>query len=252
MMIAGQSVLITGGCGSIGLEIARQFLLLGKTVTVCDLKTDAASSQIDEKRFRSIACDLSDESDIEAKLKPVFGSNDAPDILVNAVGIAPKHDAAGHPLTIDATNGAMWRKVFATNVDAYFFCSQLAIPKMRERMYGRIINIGSYVARTGGRARNSVAYVTSKAAVLGLTKSMARELGGTGITVNAINPGRIASPMNADASGDETREFLKLVPAGRVGQALDVAGAALYLASDAASYVTGAALEVNGGLYMGA
>lgn len=249
--IVGESVWITGGCGGIGLAMAEAFAAADRSVVLLD-RDIAAGAEL-ERRFpklRRVAVDLSDSGSIDAALAPLLAAGDAPDILVNNVGISPKYDADGNRLRSWTVALADWEHVFATNVTAYFLCARHVIPTMIERGGGRIINIASYAARTGGY-QPAVHYVASKAAVLGLTKGLAKDLGRHGILVNAINPGRIETAMTRDVSEEVNQALIPSIPVGRLGLPDDIAKATLFLASTLADYMTGTALEVNGGLYMG-
>lgn len=249
--IVGERVWITGGCGGIGLAMAEAFASAGRAVVLFDRDVEPGAAL--SERFpevRRIAVDLSDPAAIDAALPPLLEAGDAPDILVNNVGISPKYDAQGNRLRSWTLTLGDWEHVFATNVTAYFLCARHVIPGMIERGGGRIINIASYAARTGGY-QPAVHYVASKAAVLGLTKGLAKDLGRHGILVNAINPGRIETAMTRDVSDEVNQALIPSIPVGRLGLPDDIAKATLFLASTLADYLTGTALEVNGGLYMG-
>jgi 3-oxoacyl-[acyl-carrier protein] reductase len=251
MKIRGNSVLITGGCGGIGMEMAQAFLAEGKRVILVDRAVARGEAlAAGHIGVTCIRCDLADADDVVAALAPVFAHEDAPDILINNVGISPKFDKDGNRVTVWTMPLEDWEQVFATNVRSYFLCTKLALPRMIDRGYGRIINIASYAARTTGY-QAATHYVASKAAVLGLTKSVAKEVTPLGINVNAINPGRIATVMTQDVSEDVNRALLDSIPARRLGRPDDIAKVAVFLASDLADYLTGTAIEVNGGLYLG-
>lgn len=251
MRIAGNHALITGGCGDIGLGIARAFLEEGKRVTLVDLDTAPG-----EPLARScdgvsmIQLDLSDTDATEATLRPLSLSDDAPDILVNGVGWTPKTDADGTPWTTWSMPVDHFAKVVSVNLTAVFQCTGIFIPKMLGKGHGRIINIASLAARIGGKVA-PVHYVAGKSGVLGLTKVTARELSGTGVTINAINPGRIDTKMIRDVPDEVNEAIVANIPVGRLGTPADIANACLYLASDLADYLTGTTIEVNGGLYVG-
>lgn len=252
MNIRGERVLITGGCGGIGIAIAKRFLEHGKEVILCDIDVAAGEElAADNAGVSTIQCDLSDTAQIDAKLRDIFQSEEAPEILCNNVGISPRYDEDGTRLTSWTIPLAQWDQVIATNLTSYFYCSQLAIPRMLDRGYGRIVNTASLAARTAS-ASSLCHYTTSKAAILGLTKAMGRELGPTGITVNAVNPARVPTPLTYESNWEERNEaYIKNVPMGRMAEPDDIATAIVFLASDHAGYMTGTALEVNGGLYVG-
>ncbi|MPZ58936.1 MAG: SDR family oxidoreductase [Rhizobiales bacterium] len=246
MEIGGTNVMITGGCGGIGLEMGRLFAEAGKDVVLVDAKIESGAALArDNARVRCVQCDLSSASDIEWVLK-----DEPADILINNVGISPKFDDAGNRVRTWTMTLDQWNAVMATNVTSFFLCTRLCLPHMMERKFGRIVNIASYAARTGGY-QAAVHYTTSKAAILGFTKSLAREVAPYGVRVNAINPGRIESPMTRDVPKEVSEAIIPQIPAGRLGVPRDIANVALFLCSDFADYMTGTAVEVNGGLYVG-
>lgn len=246
MNIAGMSVMITGGCGGIGLEMGRLFAAAGKDVLLVDATVEPGLALARENgRVRCIQCDLSSASEIERAL-----NGHSPDILINNVGISPKFDAAGNRLRTWTMSLEQWNTVLATNVTSFFLCAKLCLPGMMERKYGRIVNIASYAARIGAY-QAAVHYTTSKAAILGFTKSLAKEVAPYGILVNAINPGRIETPMTRDVPKEVSEALIPQIPAGRLGAPKDIANVALFLCSDLADYMTGTTIEVNGGLYVG-
>ncbi|MBX9840799.1 MAG: SDR family oxidoreductase [Xanthobacteraceae bacterium] len=246
MQIDGKSVMITGGCGGIGLEMGRLFAEAGKDVVLVDAKIDAGAALADRhKNIRLVQCDLASESEIESRLKPYVA-----DMLINNVGISPKFDKAGNRVRTWTMTLDQWNTVMTVNVTAHFLCTRLHLPRMMENKYGRIVNIASYAARTAGY-QAAVHYTTSKAAILGFTKSLAKEVAPYGILVNAVNPGRIETAMTRDVSQEINQAFVSQIPAGRLGLPTDIAKVALFLCSDLAGYMTGTAVEVNGGLYVG-
>ena len=251
MEIKGGRVLITGGCGDIALGIAAAFLEHGKRVTLVDRNIAPG-----EARFAGhpdvtfIELNLADAPAVEARLGPLAQSDDAPDILINGVGWTPKTDANGKPWTTWEMPVAHFSEVVAVNLTAVFQCTSLFIPPMLARGHGRIINIASLAARIGGKVA-PVHYVSGKAGVLGLTKVVARELGGTGVTINAVNPGRFDTQMIRDVPDEVNKAIAANIPVGRLGLPEDIAKVCLFLASDLADYLTGTTMEVNGGLYVG-
>jgi len=142
-----------------------------------------------------------------------------------------------------------WNRVMAVNLTSYFYCSKLVVPAMKQKGGGRIINIASLAARTGGYVA-PVHYVVSKSGVLGLTKVLAKETAQFGINVNAINPGRIDTPMIHDVPDEVNQSYIERIPARRLGLPEDIAKVVVFLASDLSDYITGTAIEVNGGLFM--
>ncbi|MBH61106.1 MAG: 3-oxoacyl-ACP reductase [Alphaproteobacteria bacterium] len=252
MNIRGTRALITGGCGGIGLAIANRFLEHDKNVILCDIDTAAGDELANtDSRVSTIQCDLSDATQIDDKLGGLFQSDEAPEILCNNVAICPRLDDEGNRLTTLTIPLAQWETVIATNLTSYFYCSQLAIPRMIDRGYGRIINTASIAARTGSFA-SQCHYVASKAGVLGLTKALSRELAPHGITINAVNPSRVPTAFTHEPGWLELNEkYVQSVPIGRMADPDDIAKTVIFLASDHADFMTGTALEVNGGTYVG-
>lgn len=249
--IPAKSVLITGGCGGIGLGVAEAFAAAGKRVWLADKNT--AGGQALQQRFPDVRCievDLSDCKQIDERLKPLLTGSDAPEILVNGVGYSPKYAPSGDRWTTWTMPLDHWRQVLAINLDSIFYTTALALPTMIERKYGRVINIISLVSRMSGGGVAPVHYVTAKTGLLGLTRATAHEVGQYGITVNGINPGRIDTPMIHDVPDAVNEAIAKGLPLRRLGLPRDVAGSALFFASDLADYLTGVVVEVNGGGYM--
>ncbi|MGE0797392.1 MAG: SDR family oxidoreductase [Lautropia sp.] len=252
IVVRGETVVVSGGCGAIGGSIGQRFAALGKRVVLLDI--DIAKGAALARQYPNVQLvrvDLADPSALASCLDELSaGGGAAADILVNCVGVSPKLDADGNRLTFWTTPAGDWQRLFDINVLSYVLCTQQFVRPMIEKGYGRIVNIGSYAARTGG-FQGAAHYQTMKNAILGMTRALAREVARFGITVNTINPGRIATPMTADVSPERNAEFAAAIPLGRLGVPEDIAKAAVFLASDMADYITGAAIEVNGGVYMG-
>ena len=222
----------------------------GSDFLFAEVANRMADRLTDVKRGFGIGVDLGNFVDIDDKLKPLLTGDGAPDILVNGVGYSPKYAPSGERWTAWTMPLDHWREVLTVDLDSIFYTSALAIPKMIERGYGRIINIASMVSRTSGGGVAPVHYVTAKTALLGLTRATAQDAGRYGITVNAINPGRIDTPMIRDVPDKVNESIARSIPLKRLGTPQDVAGSALFLASRLADYLTGVVIEVNGGMYM--
>lgn len=249
--IAASSVLITGGCGGIGLGVARAFAEQGKQVWLADRNVTGAQSLKEQyPNVQTLEVDLSDTAAIDERLKPLLESDEAPQVLVNGVGYSPKYKSPGERWTTWNMPLSHWREVMNINLDSIFYTTALALPKMMERRYGRVINIISVVSRMSGGGVAPAHYVTAKTALLGLTRVTAQEVGPHGITVNGINPGRIDTPMIHDVPDEVNASIAASLPLRRLGTPDDIAGAALFLSSDMADYLTGMVIEVNGGGYM--
>lgn len=250
MQITGHTALITGGCGGIGLATAQIFLAQGKRVVLLDRNIEKGKQILkDHQNTIFVQVDLADKKALAEVLDKLSAEDLLPDILVNNAGVSPKLGADGNRLKTWTIDLEQWDDVLATNLTPYFQCIRHCLPAMMQRKSGRIINIGSYAARTGGY-QATMHYQVSKSAIFGLTRAVAREAAPYGITVNTVNPGRIITPMTADVSPEVNAAFIQSVPLGRLGMPEDVAKAITFLASDYANYITGAAIEVNGGVFM--
>lgn len=240
----GRVALITGASRGIGFAIAQVFGAAGARLAL--VARDAARLQNAAEQLRvqgytvlECACDVSVEAEVQAVVRRVQAEFGRLDILVNNAGILQ----AGHITTFSAAD---WERMIAVNLNsAFYFCRAVA-PLMMEQKSGRILNISSITAQTGG-VSGSVQYAASKGALLSFTKTLSRDLAPHQITVNAIAPGQIETDMGA--LGDEARgRIVGMIPLGRLGTPQDIAYTALFLASDAASYITGATIDVNGGI----
>jgi NAD(P)-dependent dehydrogenase (short-subunit alcohol dehydrogenase family) len=238
------TALITGGGSGIGRASALRLAESGARVAVSDLRLELAQEVADEVRTLggeaiAVALDVADATQLPAALSEVEDRLGPIDILVNSAGII-----LVEPL-LEFTAEA-WAKVMEVNVTGTFRVSQSVARGMVARGYGRIINIASISGMRAGVGRT--AYGTSKAAILGLTRQFALELGAQGITTNAVAPGVIETPMTQKAYSEETwARVLEMVPTRRRGTPEDIAEAVAYLASPAASYVNGEVLTVDGG-----
>ena len=227
-MLDGRVALVTGAGSGIGREIAERFAREGARVTGFDRSGDVA-----------IHGDVRSPADVERAVARVVASERRIDVLVNSAGVREIGDV--YTMSTDE-----WDNVIGVNLSGTFYCCQAAARRMREGG-GAIVNIASVGGLIGLASRP--AYTASKHGVVGLTKSLARDLGPAGIRVNAICPGLIRTPLTEQYfAAEEFEEGLRtVVPQGRVGIAADVADAALYLASDQSAYVNGVALTVDGG-----
>ena len=251
MEIRGNVVLITGGCGGMGIAMAKEFSKFQKKVILCDLNIERGLQLAkDSKNISCLQMDMGDAGQIERQLLSLIQSGNAPDILVNNVGISPKGDNPGKTVKTWEMPLEEWNMVLSVNLTSYFYCAKLLLPSMIKKGWGRIINIASLAARTGGQVA-PVHYVATKAGVLGLTKILAKEVGEFGINVNAINPGRIDTPMIHDVPDEVNESYIPKIPVGRLGLPEDIGKTVLFLASDLSDYITGTTIEVNGGLFMG-
>jgi 3-oxoacyl-[acyl-carrier protein] reductase len=250
--LAGRVALVTGAAGGIGSAVSRLFAAQGADLALLDVASpEALAAELAPfgNRCLALAADVTQRQAVFDAVARTVDELGGLDILVNVAGVVSFGSAA-------TLNEAEWDRVIDTNLKGTFLFCQAAIPAMRARNWGRIINLGSVIGKNGGNARpwidtreqdrsSNAAYGASKAGVHALTFFLARELAASGITVNAIAPGPIASAMTTNLP----QSLRALIPVGRMGRAEDVANAALFLAGEGASFVTAEVLDVNGGMW---
>lgn len=245
--MSGKVALVTGGTGGIGSAVCEALAQAGARVVSADLAI-AGTAQVDEGIER-VALDVSSAAQVRACVDGVIARHGRLDILVNVAGVVSIGNAQDLP-------EAEWDRVVDINLKGTFLCCQAVMQAMKQQQFGRIINIGSVLGKNGGNPRpwinpreqdraGNVAYGVSKAGVHIMTSYLARELASSGVTVNAVAPGPVASAMTSSFP-----EALRaLIPVGRMGQAAEVASAVLFLASPESGFITGEILDVNGGLW---
>jgi NAD(P)-dependent dehydrogenase (short-subunit alcohol dehydrogenase family) len=246
MLLSGKTAVISGAASrrGIGLATARRFAAEGAKVAILDIDgaaaTDAASTL--GKDHIGVACDVADRASCAAAVESVIAEFGRIDILINNAGIT-------QPVKFLDITSADWERIQDVNLKGVLFLSQAVIPHMRTRKSGSIACMSSVSAQRGGGIFGGPHYSAAKAGVLGLAKAMSREFGPDGIRVNCVTPGLIATDITAGQLTDEMREkILEGIPLGRLGDADDVAGIYTFLASDLSAYVTGAVIDVNGGM----
>jgi len=241
--IKGQVVLITGSGQGIGRAIAEKFAAHGANIVISDVNPDTAAKTAGEiaqygVETLSVACDVSNQEQVDAMFEKTLAKWGKVDTLVNNAGITM--DGLFIRMKAEA-----WQKVLSVNLFSMFLCSQAAANIMRKVRKGSIISISSIAARGNPGQAN---YSASKAGVIGLSNTLARELAPLGIRSNCIAPGFIKTPMT-DKIPDKHRErILSGIPLARAGEPEDVANAALFFASELSAYITGHVLDVNGGI----
>jgi 3-oxoacyl-[acyl-carrier protein] reductase len=246
----GRTVAVTGAARGIGLEIAHRLAALSAHVYLLDcleetaLRADELQSAGHSASFINV--DLADEQSVRLAADQMLAERQTVDILVNNAAVSPKRD--GRPPGFEEIAIADWQLVLAINLTAPFILMQALAPRMKERGWGRIINIASEAGRM--RTMAGAAYSTSKGGLISLGRTFAGELAPYGVTVNNIAPGRIVTPMTIAQGEDSNRLAIESIPVGRLGQPRDIAAMVAYLASEEASFVTGATMDVNGGSSM--
>jgi 3-oxoacyl-[acyl-carrier protein] reductase len=242
----GRVAVITGAAQGIGRACAMELSRAGATVALANRNQIRLQATVAE--IRAAGCeaeafliDMSDETSVREGASAILARFGKVDILVNNAGIT-------RDTLMLRMKRADWDDVLNTNLTGAFVLTQALLSQMLKSRWGRIINMASVVGRTGQAGQ--VNYASSKAGLIGFTRSLAREVASRGITVNAVAPGFIETPMTAVLGEDLRSKMLATIPAGRPGTDLEVAQAVAFLASDAAAYITGHVLDVNGGMFM--
>ena len=245
-MLEGKKAVVTGAAQGIGQAIAETLARSGADVVVADLDIGRCQETVDQVKKQNrqalpLSVNVGNWEDVKALVDQVVKDWGRIDIFVNNAGITRD----GLVMRMKEED---WNAVIQVNLTGTFYCTKAVLGPMSKQRYGRIINMASVVGVIGNAGQAN--YAASKAAVIGLTKTIAREYASRNITVNAVAPGFIDTAMT-QALGDDVRELLsKQIPLGRLGEVGDVAEAVRFLASDAASYITGQVLHVNGGMHM--
>lgn len=231
----GQSAIVTGGASGIGAEIAERLAREGADVSVWDIHAPSTATD----RISTEMLDLTSPEAVYAARDAVLERTGRIDILVCSAGIT------GPNATVADYDDEDWRKVFDINVHGLFYCNKAVIGPMTSAGYGRIVNIASIAGKEGNP--NASAYSASKAAVIGLTKSLGKELATAGITVNTITPAAVKTAIFSQMSEEHIAYMLSKIPMGRFGQIKEVASLVAWLASSECAFSTGAVFDISGG-----
>ena len=234
-----KTVLVTGGTRGIGAAMVRTFSAAGYSVAFTYINSEEAADKLGKEcGALAIKADSSVEDDVIFAVEKVKNTIGCVDILINNAAIS------SFSLFTDITLDE-WEKIFKVNVTGAFLYSKAVLPEMINKKQGRIINISSMWGITGSSCE--VHYSASKAALIGMTKALAKEVGPSGITVNCITPGVIDTDMNRTLSKDDIKALCNETPLMRIGLPSEVADAALFLAGDSAAFITGEVMNINGG-----
>jgi NAD(P)-dependent dehydrogenase (short-subunit alcohol dehydrogenase family) len=246
MLLRGKTAIITGAASprGIGLATAKRFVDEGARVAILDIDGPAAqaAAQALGDAHIGVDCNVADQPSCLKAVETVASTFDQIDILINNAGIT-------QPVKFLDIKPGDWDRIQDVNLKGILFLSQAVIPHMQKRKAGSIACMSSVSAQRGGGIFGGPHYSAAKAGVLGLAKAMAREFGADGIRVNCVTPGLIGTDITSGKLTDEMRtKILESIPLGRLGEAKDVAGIYTFLASDLSAYVTGAVIDVNGGM----
>ncbi|HBI14134.1 MAG TPA: beta-ketoacyl-ACP reductase [Desulfobulbaceae bacterium] len=248
MTLQGKVALVTGGSRGIGQQVCLRLAAMGAMVGINYVSNEAAAKQtlalIEQTGGKGFFApfDVADSERAQERIREITDAHESVDILVNNAGITRDGLMA-------RMKDAEWDAVLDTNLKGAYICSKAVMKGMMKKRWGRIINMTSVVGFLGNAGQ--VNYASAKAGLVGLTKSMARELASRSITVNCVAPGYIVTDMTSNLSAEIREALIKQIPLGTLGQPQDVAAAVAFLASPESGYMTGQTLHVNGGMYMG-
>jgi 3-oxoacyl-[acyl-carrier protein] reductase len=240
--LTGRRALVTGASGGIGQEIARALVKAGAKVALSGTRVDKLEAVAAEIGGAAVLpCNLSSVAEVDKLIPAAEAALGGLDILVNNAGMTRDN-------LFMRMKDEEWDEVLAVNLTAAFHLTRAVLRGMMKQRFGRIINISSVVGVAGNPGQGN--YAATKAGIIGMGKALAYEVASRNITVNAVAPGFIASAMTDDLNDKQREAILQKVPAGRLGTAAEVAGCVVFLSSDAAAYITGHTLNVNGGMLM--
>jgi 2-dehydro-3-deoxy-L-rhamnonate dehydrogenase (NAD+) len=237
---AGRTAVVTGGGSGAGLGVAKRITEEGGKVALWDLNPESlANATAEIGAAHTVALDVSDADAVAKAAQESFEALGRIDILVNSAGIT------GATAPVQAFPIDSWKRVFDINVNGLFYCCRAAIPFMLENDYGRIVNVSSVAGKEGNP--NASAYSASKAAVLGFTKSLGKELAASGVRVNAITPATFKSPILEQLPQSQIDYMQSKIPIGRLGEVPEVAALICWLVSEECSFSTAATFDISGG-----
>jgi len=246
-----RTAIVTGGDRGIGEAIVRSFSHTRMNLVIGYFRNIEAATRVAEEIKKkgcgviTVQGDVADETQAENLVKKTISTFGRVDILVNNAGLLTAKAPAG--ISVSEMTKEEWDRVLDVNLTGVFNCSKTVLPLMLKQRWGRIINISSMGGKTGNCPAH---YTASKAGVIGFTKTLAREVAAYGITVNTVTPGLIETDLFRSVSAEEKETKIRQIPLGRLGTAKDVAEVVSFLASEKASYITGATIDTNGGMLM--
>ena len=248
LRLEGKSAIITGGNGGFGCETAILYAKEGADVLICgrnETTLEEARAKIAAYGRKAVAvrCDVAKEEEVLHLFEVADKELGKVDILVNNAGLSRTCTIEGHPTDV-------WHELMAANLDSAFYCCRAAAARMlKQRTGGAIVNIGSIAGMTGRAV--SVAYAASKAGIVGLTRCLAEQLAPSGIRVNAVCPGPIPTAVFRDFSKEVQEKLMSTIKLNRWGSTTDIANLILFLSTEEGSWITGEAININGGAFMG-
>jgi 3-oxoacyl-[acyl-carrier protein] reductase len=240
--MAGRSAIVTGGASGIGLAVVQRLAASGANVAIWDMNDDAlakAAASVTGVKVHTAKVDVADAAQVEAAFAATVAAFGKVDAMVNSAGVAGKN------ATVADYEQDEWRRVFDINVHGLFYCCQQAARHMGPNGYGRIVNIASVAGKEGNP--NASAYSASKAAVIGLTKSLGKELAKNGVTVNCVTPAAVKTPIFDQVAQYHIDFMLSKIPMGRFGLVEEIAAMVSWLCTEDCSFTTGATFDLSGG-----
>lgn len=248
MNFTGRTAIVTGGAKGIGRGCCELLAQSGANVVVADMNLEGAKeveAELGEKGFsaKAVQVNVKSVADVRNMVRTAVDTFGSVDILINNAGIL-------HTTPIEDVTEEEWDNIVAINLKSVFFATQAVLPYMKEKKYGKILNLSSLAGRNGGIA-NGLGYSATKAGIIGLTRGFASRLAKDGINVNAIAPGSTDTGILDTLSQEKIDDLVSKIPLGRFGKTEEIANVAVFLCSDEASFVTGAVVDVNGGMYFG-